>query len=203
MRAFFAAVGNEGLFAGPSNSIDVRCFVAVPCPEEIRIKLSEVGRQLNGYGKMKLVEAENIHMTLKFLGEVAEEKVVEIADKLSFLEGEAKLNLTVKGLGVFPNLSRINVIWAGVDNGEKTVALQQMVDSKLVGLGFAREERFHPHYTLVRVKHVEDGERLRSFLMERKNLEFGRYTVGSVRLMASELQEEGPVYATVREYGLS
>lgn len=181
----------------------MRCFIAIPCPEDIRQKLAEAGTQLGSYCTAKTVEADNIHMTLKFLGEVAEEKTAEIADRLMFLNGEGHFSLTVKGLGVFPNAGRINVVWAGVDGVENVAGLQGRVDERLVLAGFAREERFHPHYTIARVKYVSDRKRLLDFIAGWENREFGSYTVGSVRLMASELRQQGPVYSTVREYGLS
>jgi 2'-5' RNA ligase len=195
--------GVEGLFRGPFNRVGVRCFIAISCPAEVRLRLAEVGRQLACCGEMRLVEVGNIHMTLKFLGEVQEQKAMEIAENLAFLEGEVRFGVTVKGLGVFPNADRINVIWAGVERPEGIAGLQRRLDDSLSDMGFQREQRFHPHYTIARVKRLTDRKNLMAFVKAGEGREFGSYAVESAVLMSSELGRDGPAYAAVREYRLS
>lgn len=180
----------------------MRCFIAVPCPEGIRKKLVEVQNQIRDFGKIKMVEFENIHLTLKFLGEVSEEKIERISNELDFLNEKKKFDLKVKGLGVFPKLSHINVVWAGVEDGRQITEIQSGVDDRLGRIGFPLEEKFHPHYTIARVKYLDDKESLKKFILDEREREFGSYAVESIRLMSSVLNQKGPAYSTLKEYRL-
>jgi len=165
----------------------MRCFIALPCLKEIVDRLVEVQNKVKGFGSIKLVEPENIHLTLKFLGEVNEEDVEKIASKLAFLNERKKFEVKVKGLGVFPKLSHVNVIWAGVEEKEQITELYDAVDNRLEKFGFPLDEKFHPHYTIARVKYLNDKEALVKIVANSQNADFGHYTQESVKLMASEL----------------
>ena len=180
----------------------MRCFIAIPCPDDICLKLSEIQNRIKNFGGMKLVERENIHMTLKFLGEVDEEKTKKISDELGFLNERKRFEVKVRGLGAFPKLSHVNVIWAGVEDGGHTKNLQNEIDEKTGKLGFSKEENFHPHYTIARVKYLNDNESIGKFITEKEGFEFGRYTVESIKLMASQLNQKGSVYSTLVDYRL-
>lgn len=184
-----------------NNVVKVRCFIAIPCPEDIREKLVEVQNHITDYGKIKLVEKNNIHLTLKFLGEVPEDKTKKISEELNFLNERKKFEVKVKGIGVFPNPNRINVVWAGLEDGSKVIELQKRVDEKL-NKDFPPEKKFHPHYTIARVKYVRDKEALKKQIIDHQETEFGSYTIQSVKLMASRLTPKGPVYSTLGEYTL-
>jgi len=180
----------------------MRCFIAVPCAKEVRDALASLQTPLNGYGGMKMVEQENIHLTLKFLGEVEDAKAEAIAGELEFLRREHAFEVKVKGLGAFPNASHAKVIWAGVEDGKRLFELHERVDGKLEALGFQREDRFHPHYTIARVKHISDKDGLHGFLAGENGTVFGSYTVNSIKLMSSRLTGKGPLYSTVAGYRL-
>jgi len=174
----------------------------LPCPKEIAGRLVEVQKEVKVFGDMKLVERENIHLTLKFLGEVRDSDVAKISSELAFLNERKKFDVTVKGVGVFPKLSHVNVIWAGIADKERINSLQKEVDERLLKHNFPLDERFHPHYTLARVKQVDDKEGLKKFIENSNMKEFGSFTTDSVKLMASTLTPKGPVYSAIREYKL-
>jgi len=180
----------------------MRCFIAAPCPAEIAEKLASAGNQLKGFGGLKLVRQENIHMTLKFLGEVSEEKVGQIARELEFLTQQRRINVTVKGLGAFPKSSHANVVWAGVEDPVGITELQRAIDEHLKPLGSPPEERFHPHYTIARVKYAENREALAAAIKERNGEEYGSYTLGVIQLMESRLSPDGPAYRELQRYPL-
>jgi 2'-5' RNA ligase len=179
----------------------MRCFIALPCAREVVEKLVEVQSKVKVFGGMKLVEPENIHLTLKFLGEVEDSLVGKISSELAFLNEKKKFDVTVKGLGVFPNLNHVNVIWAGVADSSWIASLQKIVDERL-GKYFPPDERFHPHYTIARVKYVDDKEGLKNFISSKQDAEFGSYTTDYIKLMASQLTPKGPVYSAISDYKL-
>jgi 2'-5' RNA ligase len=149
------------------------------------------------------VEEDNLHMTLKFLGEVEEKKIEEINKALGFLQEKKAFQMTIYGAGVFPNPAYVRVIWAGVrEDAEETRKLQGEVDAQLLPLGFPRDDRFHPHFTLARVRSVDKG-RLKTFLQENATLNLGSFTVSSIELMESRLGPKGPAYSIIRSFPLS
>lgn len=181
----------------------MRCFFALPLSEDIRVRLSGLQQELAPFGRMKLVEAENIHVTLKFLGEVGEGKVGEVSSALESLSGAGGFGVSVKGVGVFPNPGRPRVVWAGVREGApEIVGLHEKVDGLLAPLGFKRDSRFHPHATLARVKSITDGKGFGDFLSAKADAVFGSYTLDHVELKQSTLTSGGPVYNVLKEYPL-
>ena len=180
----------------------MRCFIALPCPSEIRERLAVIQEKIKDFDGIKLVEFENIHLTLKFLGEVPDDKVESISNALGFLEQENKFEVKVKGLGAFPKLSHINVVWAGVEDRTRIDSLHASVDKKLAELDFQSENRFHPHYTIARVKYVKDKNSIQKFITENMDTKFGSYTMEKVVFMKSELTPQGPIYSPIMQYNL-
>lgn len=170
----------------------VRTFIAVELPDEIREKISRIQP---GFGlKSGIVARDNIHITLKFLGEVQDAKVEKIKAALDGIK-TSSFQAHVRGVGVFPNLGYIRVIWAGVAEGaDKFVELSSAVESALVPLGFAKEKKFTPHATIARVKSVADKNALTARIKELADAEFGTFTVGEVKLKKSTLTPKGAIY---------
>ncbi|MDD1775923.1 MAG: RNA 2',3'-cyclic phosphodiesterase, partial [Candidatus Methanomethylicus sp.] len=118
----------------------VRAFIAIELPEAIRQKLMAFEKEIaNAGGDVKLVEFENLHVTMKFLGDVSEASIERIAKVM----GEVKAKpyqLRVKGTGVFPNNRMVRVLWAGTAEGkEETVSIFRQLDEKLAQMGFPKE----------------------------------------------------------------
>ncbi|MFH1403135.1 MAG: RNA 2',3'-cyclic phosphodiesterase, partial [Candidatus Altiarchaeota archaeon] len=113
----------------------MRTFIALPLSIETIESLARVGRVLSSCGGMKLVEPENMHVTLKFLGEVGEDDVEGIIEGLWFISGQKSFKIQVKGLGVFPNMENVKIVWAGVSEGEDQVMkLQALIEKQLAEL---------------------------------------------------------------------
>ncbi|MEM4723580.1 MAG: RNA 2',3'-cyclic phosphodiesterase [Candidatus Hadarchaeum sp.] len=111
-----------------------RAFIAIDIDEPLRQKLAEVQNQLRETGgDFKMVEPQNIHVTLKFLGEIPDKKVEDIAEAIKkAVAGIKKFNMEIKKIGVFPNLNYVRVIWAGVEKGgEEIIALQKKIEKEL------------------------------------------------------------------------
>lgn len=150
---------------------------------------------------LKLVEPENIHLTLKFLGDT-DESIVDDTENImrKVIEGIEPFEIVLKGLGVFPNLNYMRVIWVGIENAERLAKIAKRLDIELERLEFKREKRkFSPHITLGRVKSQRNKELLQHLLKENVKREFTRVVVDNIRLKKSILTSKGPEYTTVRE----
>ena len=149
---------------------------------------------------LKPVERENIHLTLKFLGEIPQHKVDEVADVVKEISFEP-FDFKVKEVGVFPNHRRPATIWAGISEGvlEVTKVFEDL-DIKLSKHGFERERRkFHPHLTIGRVRSGKNKDQLVEELMRLETKEFGVIIADRVVLKKSVLTPSGPVYTTLAE----
>lgn len=177
-----------------------RCFVAVEQDKpEIRMRFQQVQRRLESTGaNLKSVKPENIHITMRFLGNVKDSIVPQVGQLVEEIEVKP-LHLNVKGVGVFPHLGYIKVIWAGVE-GDTDVLMdvQERLEKKLTVLGFKPErQEFHPHATLCRVRGGKNKELLIEELQSLEDTEFGELTVDHIALKKSKLTSEGPIYTTL------
>ena len=151
-------------------------------------------------GDLKPVERENVHLTLKFLGNVSASKLEEVKSALAHVTFPL-FSLEIKGAGAFPNLKRMNVIWVGVGEGWSQVELIfEQTEKLLHQLGFSRETRpFSPHITVARVKSGRKRDEIAAFLAHLAGESFGTFSVESVRLKQSVLSPSGPKYSTLFE----
>ena len=176
----------------------MRTFIAIEIPEEVKKVFIEAQAQLDK-DKTKLKITKDFHLTLKFLGEVDENKVEEIKKKLSEIKFDS-FETSLTDIGVFPSKDYIRVVWVGLEDSKgKIKKLQQEVDSKLETLGFKKDTRFHPHLTLARVKFVEDKERFIKNLKEIK-IEKKSFKITEFKLIKSILTPEGPVYEDLASF---
>jgi RNA 2',3'-cyclic 3'-phosphodiesterase len=179
-----------------------RCFVAVDidAPQLRAALLRAQGAFVATGAEVKAVEEENIHITLKFLGEIPEERttyVAELVNSISF----KPFTLDFRGVGVFPSPSRPSVVWAGVA-GEATEMLAVFIELErgLKSLGFEPERRpFQPHVTLCRVRGGRNKAQLAQAVKQMEDEEFGPQRVENIRLKKSVLTRSGPIYTTAAE----
>ena len=155
---------------------------------------------------MSWVAAENLHVTLKFLGGIDEAGVPPVIDALgAAVRRHARFAIEVGGLGAFPSASRARVLWAGVVGGDGALrALAATVETALAALGFPREERpFSPHITLGRVREPRRAPELADGLTAGATRRFGRVDVAQVTLMRSDLSSRGARYTPLAGLPLS
>jgi 2'-5' RNA ligase len=183
----------------------IRSFIAVELPENLKKVLAELQRQFRSTGSspVKWVEPGNIHLTLKFLGDIDIDSTGKVTAALEgAIRGVAPFNIEASKLGVFPNINRIQVIWVGLYGTlDKLGQLQKRIEESLKPLGFPPENRpFTPHLTLGRVRDYarpEERQKLGQFI---SNVKFeGKYTIniGAINLMRSQLTREGPIYSKI------
>ena len=181
----------------------VRSFIATELPDELKEGLAQLQTRLKSSNpsSVKWVDPSGIHLTLKFLGNIDVAKISEITQAIeAATQGISPFHLEVKGLGVFPNLRRVQVVWVGMGGEiDKLRQLQQRIESNLVPLGFAAESRsFTPHLTLARLRdHAlpADRERLGQLIAGTKFEKVHTIDVVSINLMRSQLTREGAIYS--------
>lgn len=178
----------------------VRAFLALEVSEEVRSRIMELEKELEESGAdIKLVERENLHVTMKFLGEINKavlEGVYNIMDGLR----EDKFEIKVEGVGAFPNLRVLRVLWVGIrDGADRVIGIQRRLDDQLIRLGFGKERDFVPHITVGRVKTPRNKERILQILEKYKGHYFGMCMVERLVLKKSVLTPRGPVYSNLKE----
>ncbi len=150
---------------------------------------------------MKPVEDQNLHLTLRFLGEIPagliEDIYMNVLSRLQF----KRFRMRLAGVGAFPSPTRPRVIWVGVREGSDVLQrLYREIESGLRRLGFRPErEEFVPHVTLARIKGSRNIDKVVKLLNEYADFEIGEVIVESVRLKQSILTPRGPIYRTLRE----
>ncbi len=183
----------------------MRLFVAVSLPSEIRNRLAAVQDQLRrAQADVSWVRAENVHVTLKFLGEVEEKRLDKIRPALTDVaRAAAPFSMEVAGLGSFGGRNP-RVVWVGVGEGaEQLVQLAGQVEGALGRVGFPKERRgFTAHLTLGRVRSSRNTEALLAALQESQAERFGTVTATQFELMQSELRPSGSVYTVLDRFPL-
>lgn len=178
----------------------VRTFVAIDLSEEIRDAARRSQEILAGSGgRLAIVDPGNLHITLKFLGEVDPAMVEPIADALRAVRA-APFDLTVECAVCNPP-RKPRVIWCDVADGGESAALARQVDDLLAPLGFPREKRpFRPHVTLARVKEFHPSQLSQTACTPRGPL--GRFRAESIKLKKSTLTPRGSIYEDLAEVPL-
>jgi len=177
----------------------MRLFIAIEIPNDMRNYLGKIQEKIDDVtNKIRFVDKNNIHLTLKFLGEVQPDKteeVKEILKKITF----SPFSVHLDGIGVFPSESYIRVVWIGLKPEDKILELQKDIDEKLKKL-FKKEKNFEAHVTLARVKFVENTEnfinKLKNIKIENKKIE-----VSNFKLVKSALTPIGPIYEDLEVFG--
>jgi len=187
-----------------------RVFIAINLDTEIKeyiAKVQEGIEQLRGslHGKMKLVEKENLHISLKFLGNLdsmAIEKTKAVLQKVSQQYQPFFIELS-ENIGMFPNFKRPRVIWIGVGKGSNKIAeIYQALENELKTESFYQtENNFSVHITLARIKYIKNSQKMVDYL---KTIEIDNLSqkVQSIDLMESCLTNEGPIYHVLKHFPL-
>jgi 2'-5' RNA ligase len=172
----------------------MRVFISINIPEEIRKEIKKIQNLLPEFSGKK-TELENLHLTLKFLGEIEEKKIEKIKEKLRKIKIE-KFKTEIDGIGVFSE-EFIRIVWLHMKDCDN---LQKQIDNTLKNL-FKSEKRFMSHLTIARVKKCDKKKFLQD--LEKIKIEKIRFIVDKFYLMKSELTAEGPRYSVLEEYNLS
>jgi len=180
----------------------IRSFLAFDMESEaVKKKLASVQKLLAQTGAdLKLVEPQNIHITIRFFGDVTPnmvEKIFEEMQKTQF----TPFNVQIKSLGAFPDLRYPRVVWAGITEGaDQLKNVFNQLEPRLRSLGFAPDHKgFSPHLTIARVRSGRNKAQLADFVAKNANYDFGSIKAECLRLKRSDLTPRGPIYSTLKE----
>ncbi len=188
----------------------IRSFIAIELPDELKLELIqlEARLKLDKQPWVKWVNPYSIHLTLKFLGNIAVDRTGEITRAIEeAVQGISPFHLEVKELGVFPNLRRVQVAWVGISGDvDKLSQLQKRIETNLTPLGFAPESRpFTPHLTLARLRDrasPDERQRFGQLIASTRFEAVYSVEVDAISLIRSQLTREGAIYSRINSVGL-
>lgn len=186
--------------------IKLRTFFAVDTPQHIKMKMLEVQSLLKeSNADVKWESLEKFHITIKFLGDVFENVLAEMTQKLrEALKRNKPFTLSYQDVGCFPNLKNPRVVWIGCENPDgELLNIKNEIDNVTVPYGFPMEERkFHPHITLGRVK---GNHNMRELVEKLKTVQFASepVTADEILVMKSDLKPTGSVYTVLNRIKLT
>ena len=180
----------------------MRLFVALEIPSVVRKNLATLLAELRAITKEpRWVRPENLHITLKFLGEVAEGKLEGVRSELHRIRSESAVALEFSGLGFFPNDKHPRVFWAGIQASANLKTLAADIDGALEKHGILCEKRqFSPHLTLARFERGRLPETLRTAIATNAQRGFGSLRTSEFRLIHSKLKPSGAEYTTLERF---
>ncbi len=176
----------------------IRLFIAIDLPPPIRHILHSMGR---GIPNARPVKEEQIHLTLRFIGDVEGSIFKDIRESLASVAIHP-FSISVKGVGHFPPRGKPRVIWAGVQPTEQLIQMRNRIETQLAGCGIEPERRkFMPHITLARLKNTP-AKRLGEFLAGNSFFETEMFPVLHFNLYSSKLTQKGAIHTIERSYSL-
>jgi 2'-5' RNA ligase len=180
----------------------VRLFVAIQIPADIRAAFAAFLQELAATApRVKWVRAENLHVTLKFLGNTDPAKLVPLQKVLASVHSPEPVTFDFHGLGFFPSENRPRVFWAAMESSPNFKSLAQDVDRAVHQLGFPLEDRsFAPHLTLARFNPPGMPPMLSTVAHENAARNFGSFTARNFHLIESKLKPTGAEYTTLQSF---
>ncbi len=178
----------------------MRTFIAIEVPDSERKTLALMVEEFCRHDlPIKWVKPQNMHVTIKFLGEVNETGSVKVKEAVnSICRKMAVFNMRLNGIGCFPRPNNARVIWVGVDRGGSELnMLAENLESSLQTLGFKAEGRFHPHLTIGRIR-----QRCNINEILLKKFQGDSFSVEKVTLFESKLLPKGPIYRAIENFSL-
>ena len=177
----------------------MRLFIAIGIPEDVKDCMAKIQEKIYiNSNKIRFVKKEQMHLTLKFLGEVQPNIAEEIKNNLKKIAFKP-FSVVLDKLGVFPSENYIRVVWVGLNPENEILELQKNIDENLKKL-FKNEKNLNAHLTLARVKFIEDKkkfvDRLKNMKIDNKKIDMSNF-----KLVKSTLTSQGPVYEDLERFG--
>lgn len=177
-----------------------RIFFGISIPEETRNELFEIARTLNIPGE-RTIAPQNIHLTLRFIGNATDEQMNFLSERTEKASQKIKpFNIQLNEIGAFPSLKRPRIVWAGVGEGSETLEkIAWELEKVARKLGFKEEKRFHPHFTIIRIKNPKSipVELPLNINVTQKNI-----IIKKIDLFESRLKPTGAEYSILKSYPL-
>lgn len=183
----------------------MRAFVSLEVPGRVIESLVDFQKELSATGAdLRLVERQNLHFTLKFLGDISEAQAAEVGSRLGSLALKG-VGVEVKGAGAFPSVGRPRVVWAGVAHEHEPLVeeIARKVIGSLEGIGERDDRPFQAHITLGRVRSDRNARQLGDLLRQNSGRDFGGAALSELKFKSSVLTPRGPVYNDIGAYPLA
>lgn len=181
----------------------IRSFIAFDVNDEsVRKRMADMQSLLVGTrANLKLVKPQNIHVTLRFLGNITPNMVERIFEEMNRVQFKP-FDVKISGLGAFPHLRYPRVVWTGITEGADQLRdVFSQLEPRLRNLGFAPDTKgFSPHLTIARVKGGRNKAELVEFINENADCEFGTIKADCLKLKRSDLTPRGPIYSVLKEF---
>ena len=182
----------------------IRTFLAIDLKEDLKPKINNLINEFKKIDtKIKYVESENLHLTLKFFGNIDEKDLNSLKNSIeNAVEQIRPFKINIKNCGAFPNKNRINVIWVGIENDLLLTELHDNLDDEFVKIGFDKDKKFSTHLTIGRMKTAKNKNQVRKTIEEFSDIEIGEMTIEKISLKKSTLTPSGPIYEDLEVFEL-
>lgn len=182
----------------------IRAFLAVDLDDDLKPKINKLIREFKKTdARIKYVELANLHLTLKFFGDIDTDGLDLLEDAIAdVISNYDSFKVKIRGCGAFPNTSRIKVIWVGIDDDALIRDLHDELDKQFQRLGFDRDRKFSTHLTIGRMKSAKNKNKVKSTIEEFGDVEIGEMEVTHISLKKSTLTPAGPIYEDLKIFEL-
>ena len=182
----------------------IRAFLAIDLDEDLKPKINDLIKEFQEIdAKVKYVELENLHLTLKFFGDIDEEGLNLLTEAIENVVSKFNpFKINIKSCGAFPNKKRIRVIKLGIEDDSVLKDLHKQLDNEFVQLGFDKDKKFSTHLTIGRVKSAKNKDLIKECIEEFEDIEIGEMEVNQISLKKSTLTPSGPIYEDLKVFKL-
>ena len=182
----------------------VRAFLAIDLDDDLKPKINKVIKEFKQIDtRIKYVELANLHLTLKFFGDIDTNGLELLEEKIANVVSDFEpFDIRIMGCGAFPNNNHIKVIWVGIDEDSIIRQLHDRLDSEFVKLGFDKDKKFSTHLTIGRMKSAKNKDKVKSTIEEFSDFEIGEMRVDRISLKKSTLKPSGPIYDDLKVFEL-
>ena len=183
---------------------EIRAFLAIDLDDDLKPKINRIIKDFKKTdANIKYVDLMNLHLTLKFFGDIDVEGIDLLSEKISNVVSEFNpFNIKIKGCGAFPNENHIKVIWIGIEEDGTLKDLHDKLDVEFKKLGFEADKRFSSHLTIGRMKSAKNKKEVKSQIETLSDVEIGEMCVDRIILKKSTLKPSGPIYDDINIFEL-
>ena len=180
----------------------IRAFLAIDLDDDLKPKINDIIKEFKKIDtRIKYVDLANLHLTLKFFGDIDVEGIGLLEEKISNVVSEFKpFDIEIKSCGAFPNNNHIKVIWVGIDDDRLLKELHDKLDVEFSKLGFDKDKKFSSHLTIGRMKSAKNKDKVKSAIESFGDVDIGSMKVEKITLKKSTLTPSGPIYEDIREF---
>lgn len=183
---------------------EIRAFLAIDIDDDLKPKINKVIKEFKTIDtKINYVDLMNLHLTLKFFGEIDTEGLDLLENAISNVVSEFEpFNIHIRGCGAFPNNNHIKVIWLGIEDDTVIRQLHDKLDEEFKRLGFDKDRKFSTHLTVGRMKSAKNKNKVKSVIESNTGIDIGEMEVNNIILKKSTLKPSGPIYEDLKEFNL-